>query len=105
MGNLIEFVGNNYVWFLTITILLLFALIGYIYDSKRNKNDLFKKAENEIDEESLQNIVIPEGKSLTDMVSKSKNINAETKSVELIDNTILNTTEEVTPNNQDNQEQ
>lgn len=90
MEKIIDFIGNNYSWFLTITIILLFALIGYIYDSKRNKTDLLKKAENEMDEISLENIVVPEGKSLSEHVSKSKNINQETKTVELTDETILN---------------
>lgn len=96
MEKVIDFVGNNYSWFLTITIILLFALIGYIFDTKRNKSDLLKKTENEIDEESLENIVVPEGKSLADAVSSSKIINPETKSVELTDKTILedNQTEE-----------
>lgn len=89
MEQIIDFIGNNYAWFLTITIILLFALIGYIYDSKRNKIDIFTKAENELDEESLENIMIPEGKSLAEIVTNSKNINPETKSVELIDETIL----------------
>ena len=89
MGKIIEFIGNNYAWFLTITILLLFALIGYIYDSKRNKSDLIKKTEEEIDEESLEKLEIPDDKSLSDMISKSKNINPETKSVELTDKSIL----------------
>ncbi len=92
MEKLIEFVGNNYAWFLTITILLLFALIGYIYDGKRNKSDLVKKQEEEIDEIALESIVAnsEDNKSLGDMVSHSKNINPETKSLELNDNTILN---------------
>ncbi|MBQ7030757.1 MAG: hypothetical protein IJY87_01170 [Bacilli bacterium] len=90
MEKIIDFIGNNYSWFLTITIILLFALIGYIYDSKRNKTDLLKKAENEMEEISLENIVVPEGKSLSEHVSKSKNINQETKTVELTDETILN---------------
>ena len=89
MEKIIEFIGNNYVWFLTITILLLFALIGYIYDSKRSKSDLIKKTEDEIDEESLEKIEIPEGKSLSDLISKSKNINPETMNVELTDKSIL----------------
>lgn len=104
MEKVIEFVGNNYGWFLTITILLLFALVGYIYDSRRSKNDLFKKAEDEIDEESIENIVVPDGRSLSDMVAKSKNINPETKSVQLTDNTILNTEEEVDPLRQNMQQ-
>lgn len=90
MEKIIDFIGNNYSWFLTITIIFLFALIGYIYDSKRNKTDLLKKAENEMEEISLENIVVPEGKSLSEHVSKSKNINQETKTVELTDETILN---------------
>lgn len=92
MDKIVEFVGNNYAWFLTITIILLFALIGYIYDSKRSKSDLMKKNEDKI-EESLENLIIPEnmeGKNLQDMVAKSKNINPETKSVELNDPSILN---------------
>lgn len=96
MENIIEFISDNYSWFLTITIILLFALIGYIADSKRNKNDLLKKTENEIEEINLENIKINEEKSLNDVVSKSKNINPETKSVELIDSDILN--EEQTQN-------
>ena len=89
MDKIIEFIGNNYAWFLTITILLLFALIGYIYDSKKNKSDLIKKTEDEIDEESLEKLDIPEDKSLSDMISKSKNINPETMNVELTDKSIL----------------
>lgn len=89
MEKIVDFIGNNYEWFLTITIILLFALIGYIYDSKKNKNDLLKKTENELEEISLENIVIPEGKSIKDVVGNSKNINPETKQVELTDETIL----------------
>lgn len=90
MENIIEFIGNNYAWFLTITIILLFALIGYIADSKRNKNDLLKKTEIEIEEIDIENIKSQEGKSLNDVVSTSKNINPDTKSVELTDVEILN---------------
>ncbi len=93
MDKLVEFVGNNYAWFLTITIILLFALIGYIYDSKRNKKDLLKKTEIEIDEESIENIVITDtSKSLSETVNTSKNINPETKTVELTDESILDST-------------
>ena len=101
MEKIIEFVGNNYVWFLTFTILLIFALIGYIYDTKRSKEDLVKKSEDEINEELLENLVVPEGKSLADTVNASKNINPETKKVELTDSTILNNNSEV-DNSQDN---
>ena len=89
MENIIEFIGNNYAWFLTATIILLFALIGYIVDSKRNKNDLLKKTEIEIEEIDIENIKSQEGKSLNDVVTTSKNINPETKNVELTDVEIL----------------
>ncbi len=89
MEKLIEFVGNNYAWFLTVTIILLFALIGYIYDTRKTKNDLLKKSEDEMNEMDLENIMVPEGKSLSDMVTTSKNINPETKGVELTDASIL----------------
>ncbi len=90
MDKIIEFVANNYGWFLTITILLLFALIGYIYDTKKSKEDLVKKSEDELNEEMLENLVVAEGKSLADSVMVSKNINTETKAVELTDSEILN---------------
>ena len=90
MEKIVDFIGDNYAWFLTITIILLFALIGYIVDTKRNKNDLLKKTENEIEELNLENIKVQEGKSLNDAVSTSKNINPETRAVELTDTEILN---------------
>ena len=93
MENIIEFIRDNYAWFLTISIILLFGLIGYIVDTKRNDNDLMKKAEDELDEDKLKELMSEsnnDGKSLSEMVSKSKNINPETKSVELVDNTIIN---------------
>ena len=85
-----NFVNNHFALILTITIILVFALIGYIYDSKRNKNDLLKKSENEFDEAALENIKVPEGKGLAETVNVSKNVNADSKRVELVDETILN---------------
>ena len=99
MDKFIEFVGNNYVWFLTVSILLLFALIGYIYDSKKNKNDLIKKSESELAVESLGKIAAENNKSLSDMISKSKNINPETMSVELTDKSILESENNPMPDN------
>jgi len=98
MEKIVEFIGNNYAWFLTITIILLFALIGYIVDTRKNKNDLFKKTENEIEEINIENYQIQEGKSLNEFVNNSKNINPDTKNVELTDSDIL--TEEVTESNE-----
>jgi len=77
MNIIIDFISDNYSWFLTITLILLFALIGYIFDTKREKNDLMKKSENEIDEESIENIIISEEKSLAEAVGNNKTPTSE----------------------------
>lgn len=89
MEGFLEFVSNNYGWFLTASIILIFAIIGYVVDLKRSKNDVFAQKENEMDELNLENIQVQEGKSLNDMVSTSKNISKETMQVELTDREIL----------------
>ena len=84
MEKIIDFIGNNYVWFLTISIILIFALIGYIVDTKKSKNDLFSKAENELDEQAIENLKVPEGKSLAETVNTSKSLSSEELSEELM---------------------
>ena len=34
---MVDFLANNYIWFLVISIILFFALIGYIVDTKEQK--------------------------------------------------------------------
>ena len=43
MDTLIEFLLNNYIWFLVISLILVFALIGYLVDSNTNTQDKKKK--------------------------------------------------------------
>lgn len=93
MEKLIEFVSNNYVWFLTITIILLFSLIGYIYDTKKKKESPIEKAEDAIDEDYLEKLKVEEGKSLQDYMS---NINTTNQGV----NTEKISTEESTNSNE-----
>ncbi|MCI8394559.1 MAG: hypothetical protein HFH86_03650 [Bacilli bacterium] len=38
MEMIIDFLANNYMWFLLITIVLIFALVGYIVDSREKKD-------------------------------------------------------------------
>ena len=38
MEQVLEFLGNNYIWFLIIALILFFALIGFIADAKRKNN-------------------------------------------------------------------
>lgn len=61
MEKIIEFIGNNYVWFLTITIILLFALIGYIYDNRKS-NVGKKEVEEEKDEVIVEEVKMPDAR-------------------------------------------
>ena len=38
MDTLIDFLLNNYIWFLVISLILIFALIGYLVDFSTNKD-------------------------------------------------------------------
>ena len=97
---MIDFISNHFVLLLSITIFLIFALIGYIYDTKKNKESIFKQNEDQIDEEAVANLAMLEGKSIKESVTNSKNINPETGGVELVDSTITNnSTQEETIDN------
>ena len=37
MKEISIFLANNYIWFIIVDILLLFALIGYLFDNKKKK--------------------------------------------------------------------
>ncbi len=76
MDNFITFISDNYVWFLLITIFLIFALIGYLYDTKKSKTDYIKKNENLV-KEVEEEIELPEGKSINELVNNTSNIENE----------------------------
>lgn len=70
MDSFVTFLSDNYVWFLVITIILLFALIGYFVDARKTKYDLFTKNETEI-ESHAKNYELPSDKSLNDILNNS----------------------------------
>lgn len=43
MDTLIEFLLDNYIWFLVISLILIFALIGYLVDASTNRDKEKKK--------------------------------------------------------------
>ena len=51
MDSLLSFLEENYIWFFVAGIVLLFALIGYIFDSKRKKK---KQDETLVSNENLE---------------------------------------------------
>lgn len=74
MDKFITFVSDNYIWFLLITIFLIFALIGYIYDNKRSKTDYINKNDALVQEEEIE---LPEGKSINDLINSTDNNETE----------------------------
>lgn len=70
MDKIIEFVGNNYSWFLTITIILLFALIGYIYDNRNTKKEIDNQEEDKKEDVILEEVKNEEPILLEDEVSE-----------------------------------
>ena len=53
MENILLFLGDNYLWFVIIAIILILALIGYFVDIKKEKEPVFEIGE-KIDENSLK---------------------------------------------------
>ncbi len=86
MSNFINFVSDNYVWFLVISIFLIFALIGYIVDSRRDESLLNRRKKEPSDIETME-IDIPEDKSINDA------INSNSMAIEMEDNSGLSNEE------------
>lgn len=72
MEGITGFIGSHYGWFLTISILLLFALIGYIVDDKREKAGL-KKKDNDIDDEYIKHLTVSNDVKLDEQLQQNPN--------------------------------
>lgn len=69
MELILDFLVRNYLWFLIITLILLFALIGYLVDNK--KDDRFsKKIEIDKEIESRLDVAAAANLTLNQMVKK-----------------------------------
>lgn len=70
MDTLIAFLSKNYIIFIIITIFLIFALVGYIIDTKTiNTKDTNQNKEDEIKDETLKE----ETETLTSMMNRQMN--------------------------------
>lgn len=69
MQAFIDFLVNNYLWFLVISLILVFALIGYLVDTneKKDKEFVLKNKEDDVD------IPIEKEPSLTELLDEMKN--------------------------------
>lgn len=86
MDAFTNFLANNYVWFLIISLILIFALIGYLVDSKEIKSG--KKIKKQKEELKVVDFsAIDQSKSL------SQSIKEENKSDLNLDEYVNNNTE------------
>lgn len=70
MSTLIAFLSKNYIIFIIITIFLIFALVGYIVDTKTiNTKDTNQNKEDEPKDETLKE----ETETLTSMMNRQMN--------------------------------
>ena len=65
MNSIVEFITNNYVWFIVLSIIVIMAVIGYIAEQndfgrakEKNKKNILK--ENSVDENTIEDSVIEE---------------------------------------------
>lgn len=75
MDTIITFLADNYIWFLVVTLILIFALIGYLVDTK--KDERFTQSIS-LDDEVMNKVKVAETVNLTlnDMVSdKTETVN------------------------------
>ena len=89
-----NFLANNYVWFLIISLILIFALIGYLVDSKEIKSG--KKIKKQKEELKVVDFsTIDQSKSLSQSIKEENKsdlnldeyVNSNTEKNEINDNT------------------
>jgi hypothetical protein len=78
MQAFIDFLVNNYLWFLVISLILLFALIGYLVDTNEKKENTSDTSE---DEETIDTNEIEENIENNNNNNNS-NTNTETEILE-----------------------
>ena len=73
MDGLLNIIVDYYVLIMTITIILIFALIGYFVDTRRKKNDPYKVKQQE--EINLENLVVNDNMALNEALNKNASAN------------------------------
>lgn len=83
MDGLLNFIVDNYVWILTVTIILIFAFIGYFVDIRRQKNDPYRIQNQE--EINLENLVVNDNVALNEAINKNANAAGAQVNMEQVD--------------------
>ena len=85
MDTILNFIVENYIWFLAIAIVLILALVGYIADVKINRTEYFERKEKEA-LESLNNLEIANNVGLSSAINNNVNkISNEKNSPEILE--------------------
>lgn len=80
METILNFLVDNYLWFLIISLILIFGLIGYIVDSREKKTPKLHFGEETESEVDL--VVAEEGKSLKELLEENDKVeNGENKEI------------------------
>lgn len=74
-----NFLGKHYILFIIITLVLIFALIGYFVEKKQNKESPFKIAseKRKTEDLNLENIQVNNDMALSEMINKNASIKQE----------------------------
>jgi len=70
MDFIVDFLVNNYMWFLVITIILIFALIGYVVDSREEKEVSIFDSPQELEKNLARLAESAQNKTIGDAMSK-----------------------------------
>jgi len=73
MEIILNFLVDNYLWFLIISLILVFGLIGYIVDTHEKKTPKLHFG----DDEEVNNDTIEEDKSLADLTEETDTLEPE----------------------------
>ena len=79
MNSIVEFITNNYVWFIVLSIIVIMAVIGYIAEQtdfgrtkEKPKKDILK--ENSTDENTVEESVVEEANLEENVVNEDMNL-------------------------------
>lgn len=83
MSGILNFLANNYVWFIVISLILLFALIGYLVDTKQDER-FSKKIEIDKELESRMNVAEATNMTINQMVKANETVSGESNVSEAV---------------------
>ena len=103
MQTFIDFLVNNYFWFLIISLILVFALIGYLVDTSE-KTTGRKIEEEPLREKEIENTQIQETNNIVEPAMNNNNIEMESINSPIPTTEIKETNENIILDDLDNLE-